>query len=149
MSFVFSLGPALCSLLQHSSNKKMNQERAVCFLFLLVQLFLHLFNSWDSRHILVFSFVVFLGGCQPLLSLPLMLDLTLKPICLVFWFYKYISWALTYSIKEKQERRDLYSGINQSLGHILLLLFYWGREIKDSDSRSQQPSGNALSCSFY
>jgi hypothetical protein len=37
---------------------------------------------------------------------PLMLDLTLKPICLVFWFYKYISWALTYSIKEKEENKS-------------------------------------------
>ena len=30
------------------------------------------------------------------------LDAELKPICLVFWFYKYISWALTYSIKGKE-----------------------------------------------
>ena len=49
-------------------------------------------------------FIKELDGAE-LVSLPLMLDLTLKPICLVFWFYKYISWALTYSIKEKQERR--------------------------------------------
>jgi hypothetical protein len=53
-------------------------------------------------------FIKELDGAE-LVSLPLMLDLTLKPICLVFWFYKYISWALTYSIKEKQERRDLSS----------------------------------------
>tara|TARA_B110000091_G_scaffold129498_1_gene139075 strand:- start:219 stop:590 length:372 start_codon:yes stop_codon:yes gene_type:complete len=70
-------------------------------------------------------FIKELDGAE-LVSLPLMLDLTLKPICLVFWFYKYISWALTYSIKEKQERRDL-SSVQRPCS-----LFYFGSAVIDS-----------------